>query len=181
MCMQGKRGFTLVEILAVLVIIGIASAIVVPSLGTRDDLKAAAAARVLVSDLIYAQNLAITKQAPCYVRFDVSTNSYRLLSAASPGGDTVMTSPLTQQPYIERFGAGTRFESITLTSATFDGLDSSYAGQFTVAFDEIGAPYAYSYSADNRSDLTAGSIVITSGTFTKTITISPYTGELSVQ
>src|SRR5215475_9916349 len=55
-----RRGFTLVEILAVVVILGIASAIIIPQIGSRDDMKAAAAARVLIADLIYAQNLAIS-------------------------------------------------------------------------------------------------------------------------
>src|SRR6476661_4283988 len=80
-----RRGFTLVEILAVLVIIGIASAIVIPQLATRDDLRAAAAARILVADLIYAQNMAISQQRPIYVRFDKANNKYSLLSVANSG------------------------------------------------------------------------------------------------
>ena len=54
-----RRGFTLVEILCVVVILGIASAIIIPQLGTHDDMKVAAAARTVMADLIYAQNTAI--------------------------------------------------------------------------------------------------------------------------
>src|SRR3954452_15878826 len=63
------RGFTLVEILMVVLILGIASAIIIPGLGSRDDLRCAAAARVVMSDLIYAQNRAIALQKKHYVRF----------------------------------------------------------------------------------------------------------------
>ena len=42
MLTQHKGAFTLVEILTVVVILGIASAIIVPQISTRDDLKAAA-------------------------------------------------------------------------------------------------------------------------------------------
>ena len=62
-----EDGFTLVEILVVVIILGIAGAIIVPSIGTRNDLKAAAAARVIMADLIYTQNLAIMQRlAPLY-------------------------------------------------------------------------------------------------------------------
>jgi prepilin-type N-terminal cleavage/methylation domain-containing protein len=180
--MNRRRGFTLVEILAVLVIIGIASAIVVPQLGTRDDLRAAAAARVIVADLIYAQNMAISGQKTIYVRFDTASNSYKLLSTAATGGDVIMSHPMTQLSYQQNFGSSSKgLESVTLSSVDFDGIDSLYTNDFTLAFDEMGAPYAFDYTQGNKSDLKNGSIVLTSGTFTTTITVSPYTGEILVQ
>src|SRR5688572_5754245 len=62
------RGFTLIEILTVIVILGIASAVIAPQIGSRDDIKAKAGARVVIADLLYAQNMAIAKQAYYYVR-----------------------------------------------------------------------------------------------------------------
>jgi prepilin-type N-terminal cleavage/methylation domain-containing protein len=178
--LQRRSGFTLVEILGVLVIIGIASAMVIPHLGTRDDLKASAAARVVIADLIYAQSMAISSSSTYYVRFDTGTNSYKVLSNASPSGDTVASNPLTQLSYVQTFGSGSKFDTIVLQSATINGTDAAYQPCFTVAFDEMGAPYAYSYTTANKNDLNSGSIVVKSGNFTKTITISPYTGEISV-
>ena len=93
------RGFTLVEILAVVVILGIASAIIIPQMGTRDDMRAAAAARTLVADLIYAQNQAITSGRMVYVKFDVANNKYTLLSTAKTGGDVALNNPITQTFY----------------------------------------------------------------------------------
>jgi prepilin-type N-terminal cleavage/methylation domain-containing protein len=181
---RNRRGFTLVEILAVLVIIGIASAIVVPNLSNRDDLRAASAARIVVADLIYAQNMAISAQKPIYVKFDVTNNSYELLSTASSDGDVLMKHPMTQRDYQETFGSDSNngLSTVSITSATFDGIDSvNYTGEFTIAFDEMGAPYAFSYTQNDKSDLKDGTIVLTSGSFSTTITISPYTGEIQVQ
>src|SRR3954464_12495919 len=75
--------FTLVEILVVVIILGIAGAIIVPSLGSRDDLKAAAAARVIMADLIYTQNLAITSQGNRYMAFNVPLQNYSVPDADS--------------------------------------------------------------------------------------------------
>src|SRR5690349_20053776 len=96
---RSRRGFTLVEILAVVVILGIASAIIVPNMGTRDDMRATAAARTLVADLIYAQNQAISSGKWVYVKFDTANNKYTLLSTASSGGDVALTNPVTQTTY----------------------------------------------------------------------------------
>src|SRR5256885_4391767 len=83
----GRPAFTLVEILVVVIILGIASAVIVPNLGTRYDLNVAAAARVVMADLMYAQNRAIVTQSMQYVPFDTAGQKYSLLSSkpnASP-------------------------------------------------------------------------------------------------
>src|SRR3982751_6922276 len=70
---QNAKGFTLIEILTVVVILGIAAAAVIPELGTRDDLKIASTARNVMGDLMYAQNRAIATQKKHYVQFSGST------------------------------------------------------------------------------------------------------------
>jgi len=76
MLTQPKRAFTLVEILMVVVILAITSAIIIPQISSRDDLKVASAARVVMADLIWAQNRAISTQQKQYVFF--GTNTYTL-------------------------------------------------------------------------------------------------------
>src|SRR5580765_3552311 len=111
------RGFTLVEILVVVIILGIAGAIIVPSLGSRDDLKAAAAARVIMADLIYTQNLAITSQGNRYMAFSVPQQQYSVTDSA--GG--VITHPVKQIPYTQKFGGTSQNDlpDLKLVSTTF--------------------------------------------------------------
>ena len=178
---RGPAGFTLVEILAVVVILGIASAIIIPNIGSRDDMRAAAAARVLVADLIYAQNQAITTGRKVYVRFDTASNKYSLCSAVASGGDTLLTHPMTQSSYVQQFGSSSPgWESITIVSNVFNGVDPNYQNEFTVAFDEIGAPYVYCYDLGDTNDLNTGSVVLRAGTFQTTVSVSPATGEITV-
>jgi hypothetical protein len=176
-----RRGFTLVEI---------ASAIIIPHMGSRDDMKAAAAARVIVADLIYAQNLAISTGTPVYVRFDRTNNKYSVitnpLSTKTNYGDLVM-NPITQNNYIQVFGdtnpnSVDPWESVSIDSVSLSGIDPSYVNQFTVGFDEIGSPYVYNYTVDLKNDLADGSnIVIRCGTLTTQINIAAATGEITVQ
>ena len=68
------RGFTLVEVLIVVVIIGIVGAIVVPQILTAGTLGVQAAARMVIADLQFAQNDAIARQAPRRVVFEGGNN-----------------------------------------------------------------------------------------------------------
>jgi prepilin-type N-terminal cleavage/methylation domain-containing protein len=183
---RGSRsgGFTLVEILAVIVILGIASAIVIPQIGTRDDMRVKAAARTLIADLIYAQNLAISTGQVVYVRFDVAGNSYSVLtnplSSKAKKGDPVQ-HPITQTDYVTAFGSSKRgWEQVKIKSAVMNGVDTNFRPEFTVGFDEIGSPHVWCYDLDQRNDLNDGTIILQAGTFTNTITISPATGEILV-
>jgi prepilin-type N-terminal cleavage/methylation domain-containing protein len=178
-----SRAFTLAEIIVVIVILGIASAIVIPRLGTHNDLTVAAAARQLTADLLYAQNLAISTQTMHVVRFDTANNQYTLLKYVSPSTETILTHPLTQQTYVQKFGvAKSAMVQVVLSSAVFNGLDSGYQNITAVGFDELGTPYVYDATKSPcTNDMVSGTITLTCGTFTSTITIDRYTGEIRVQ
>ena len=184
---SSRRGFTLVEILAVVVILGIASAIIIPQIGTRDDLRAAAAARVLIADLIYAQNLAISSGKGVYIKFEKASNKYSMLTEDASGFPTVAIShPVTQTSYVVQFGdvnasREDSWETVSINSVTLNGIDPAFHGEFTVGFDEIGAPYVWCYDVNQRNDLAdPASIVLKAGNFTKTVNIAAATGGITV-
>jgi prepilin-type N-terminal cleavage/methylation domain-containing protein len=170
-----RQGFTLIEILSVVVILGIVSAVIIPVIGSRDDLKVAAAARVLMSDLIYAQNRAIATQSMQYVKFDVAGKRYSVLSAVSPS-EAVIKHPVRHDDYITRLGAGGTpgLEQVTLESASFDG-------RTILAFDEMGMPYAYNSATNSAAPLASGTVVLKCGTHSLTVKVEQYTGEITVQ
>jgi MSHA pilin protein MshC len=169
------RAFTLVEILTVVIILGIASAIIVPQLGSRDDFRVASAARQVMADLIYAQSRAISTQRKHYVEF--SGNQYTIssrnddASALSP-----ITHPITKESYVQNVGvAGTALANVSIATVNFGG--TSWVG-----FDEFGAPFKYDPGTNTSTVLSATGIVqLSSGTFSITINVEPYTGDTSTQ
>ena len=68
------RGFTLVEMLIVVVIVGIAGAIVVPHMLWGSQFGLQAATRMVIADLVYAQNEAVAHQTVCRVVFNGANN-----------------------------------------------------------------------------------------------------------
>lgn len=165
-------GFTLVEILVVLVILGAISAIVIPQIGTRNDLRAAAASRMVMSDLIYAQNLAISTQRPMYVRF--SSTGYGVYDTGA--GATAITHPVNKSPFTVTFGSN---GTSGLSGTAIDSY--SFDGSSTLVFDEMGAPYSYNSVSSTTAALAAsGQVVVRSGDYLLRIDIEPFTGEMTV-
>jgi prepilin-type N-terminal cleavage/methylation domain-containing protein len=166
---NNRTAFTLIEILMVVVILGIVSAMIVPQISTRDDLKVAAAARMVMADLIYAQNRSIAEQKMYCVKFDPTAETYGVVTEAAQS--TYITHPLTKGQYLTAFGSH-GLENITIESADFDG-------KTTIGFDELGSPYAVT-AGGPVALANNGTIQLKCGDYTLTISIEPFTGEMSL-
>jgi MSHA pilin protein MshC len=177
--LRARSGFTLVEILTVVIILGIMSAVVVPNLGQRNDLVVASAARVVVADLLYAQNRSIQTQSLRYVVFDVANQKYSLLTSNPTAWPmTYETNPTLNQNYVTKFGANSGYAGLKTVSLQAPSVD----GYTAMAFDEIGQPYSCDPSTGITTPLVnAATIPVKCGTFTLTVRVEPYTGAMSVQ
>ncbi len=167
------RGFTLVEILCVVVILGIAAGIIIPQLGMRHDLKAAAAARMLISDLMYAQNLAISKQRKHYIQF--VDQQYTLMSRDSDSDPlSAISHPVTKNTYTVGMGSATPgLDGVSLAGWEFGGPS-------IIGFDDLGSPFAYD-GTDVLPLNDPAKITIQSGDVSLVVSIEPYTGEASAE
>ncbi len=152
----------MIELMAVLVILGLAAMVVVPMLGQTGDIDSTAAARALTSDLLYAQNYAITHQTKVQVTFNTTTNQYTLTEVPAVGSPTVLTHPVTRRPYTVGFNATSGLPSVTIPATTF--VDQ------VLIFDSLGSPSP-----------AGGSVTLTSGRFTRTVTVANVTGKVTVQ
>jgi hypothetical protein len=158
----------------VVIILGIASAIIIPEMGTRDDLRAAAAARVVMSDIIYAQNRAISFQKKHYVRFTGQQYSICDSSALVPI-DHPMKTVLNGGKYTIVFGNGgnTGLERAALGAVNVGGTTC-------IGFNDLGEPFSFD-GVTETALVAPATIIVQSGAVSLTIQVEPFTGECSVQ
>lgn len=155
----GGYAFTLVEILIVVLIIAIAAAVAIPNIGTTADLQALSAARMVMADLQYAQNYAVTTQQAIRMDFDPGSSSYRLTQDDSES--TPLKHPMNKSDFVVNFSQREGLDRVRITSATFGTTD-------TVTFDPMGSP-------DN-----GGSITLAAGQRQYRIDVSVGTGRITV-
>lgn len=158
--------FTLVELIAVLVVGSLIAVIAVPRMATVSPMRRGFAAQQIVRDLSYARERAIATGTRTWVVFSVGTNSYSVLAEnpASPGraGANVLIDPgFAGRNYVQYLNSG-EFAGVTIASAAFD------AGA-EVGFDWLGRPY----NATSSLLAAAGVVTLTGGT---TVTVQVETG-----
>jgi Tfp pilus assembly protein FimT len=130
------EGFTLVEIIVVLVATGLMAVVASAALNGLGGGRAAAASRLIQRDLTFARQRAIATGSRCWVSFDAANDSYQLLveNPASPGraAAVAIDDPGTGRAFIEQLNDGA-FADVNLIAVSFDG--GAHVG-----FDWLGQP-----------------------------------------
>jgi general secretion pathway protein H len=158
-------GFTLIEVLLVVLILGIAAAVAVPMMSSAGSMQVRSAANMVAADLEYAKSMAISRGQPYSVLFDKTTESYRVLDHTG----TVIGHPVKRgSDYIIDFRNDGRLDQVNIVDASFDGTSK-------VTFDYLGSPYNGGGTA-----LNSGLVTLQAGGVTKTVRVEPVTGFISI-
>ncbi len=177
MCRRGsrvrlRRGFTLLELLAVVTILGIAAAMLIPSMSETSILRVQAAVRTIVSDITFAQSDAVAFQERRALVFDVENSTYRLVQI--PGSvidvdlNTMYDPTKAGGRYIVNFNDNV-FGGARITGVNFDGGN-------TLIFDALGGPVA---DAAGDEPSAGGTITVEGSGQTFQITIEAFTGRVT--
>lgn len=156
--MQNRKnmyyGFTLVEVIIVVMILAIISLVSVPMLSNAESFQVKSAANMIASDLEYARSMAITTGQSHSVVFDISNESYEIQDS---GGSVIAHPVKIGSNYAVDFTSDSRLDRVDIVSAS------------TATFNYIGAP------------VSGGTISLTAGNSSMAISIEAVTGYISIQ
>lgn len=157
----GKPGFSLIEVVMVIVIAGILAGLAIPRFDSFFAIKLDGAVKKMVSDIRYVQQLAVARHENYAITFNTGNNSYRGYRVLD---NSPVNDPFTQQyldPWIN-FNTDLQYPGITIFNANFGGVP-------TVVFDWQGAPSS------------AGSVELRCKGNSRVISITANTARISVQ
>jgi len=176
-----RRGYTLIELILVVTILGIAGALLVPNLSSRGDLDTQAAVRTLVADIAFAQSDALARQGYRRVQFLPDGRGWALVQVEDldelfdEATADYVVDPLNRGSAGNRcivdLERGGRFSSVRVVSASFDGSTRDF---FT--FDELGGTV---YGSGLPG--TGGTVVLASPEATYEVVLAPLTGKITVR
>lgn len=175
-----RRAFTLIEMLIVIVMLGIASALVIPAMGSVGYLRVHGALRTIVADITFAQSDAIAFQQPRAVVFDLTARTYNLVQVTGTSID--LTNNTMYDPgkatgrYVIDFKSE-NFGGAQVTAASF-GSTGTGVTDTTLIFDELGTPVV---SPGSNTPSNGGTIVVTAPDNSYSIVVEAYTGRVTVR
>lgn len=168
-CARPRRAFTLIELLAVLVVLALLSASIAPLMRSATGASTPSAARQTAESILFARELATQSGVRTWVVFNTSTQRMTMLreSLTTPG--RALATPI---PDIAGTGMHEHRYSAdaTLTSAAFTDASVNYA---EIGFDNRGRPILPTGNVLTDAD---GIVTITGPTSTWRVRVAPRTG-----
>ena len=164
--LRRNKGFTIIEIIVVILVISIAAMLAVPMFSSAADMQVRSVANMITADIEYARSLAVSTQNNYSVVFDPAGDSYQIQKDG-----VVIDHPHKSGGYIIALRSDSRVNAVSITAANFDS-------QTAVSFDYLGSPYS---GLTTVAPLNSGQINLQAGDFSMTVSVEPVTGYITIQ
>lgn len=161
---QFRRGYTLIEVLIVVVVLGIAASLSAPAFKQTGVFQVQASLRTIVSQITELQSDALATQEGRAIVFDVSKNSYTMCRVPGTSVDPVVDGISTTAI------GGALYGNAIIKNVSFNNSQ-------TLIFDELGAPVS---AAGSNTPAADGSLEVVGSGQTFRITVQGYTGRVVV-
>lgn len=129
-------GFSLIELTAVMVVVGIIAGTAVVSMNSTTATRAAMAARQLQRDMTFARQRAVASGTKSWIEFDTTNHDWTVWveNPSLPGriNALILTDPATGGSFVQKLNTD-QFVGVTLTTVDMDSED-------WVGFDWLGRP-----------------------------------------
>lgn len=165
-----RRAFSLVELVAVMSILGVLSLAAIPAMGTLETTRRRAAGTEIERRLLLARAWATSTGQPAGLRVNTAAGTLELLRIATSGAAPTAIPGPTGQPDAN----ATLLLSQVFPGVAISSISVTPSGDSAVWFDYDGEPQSRTPAGTLVGDLTAdATIAITSG---PTVTIKRLTG-----
>lgn len=164
--MKNQSGFTLIELVIIIVVLAIIAAVAIPRLGDVTSMKAAATAAKIKSDIRYAQELAMTRNRRTRVYFNGGLAPAQGYAVAID--NSVLGTCSSFAVVADPTGSGNL--SVTLSSGDYAGITVSAN---CLEYNSLGKPYTCG-AGTCSSTASGSSITVNPGGYS--LTVSAETG-----
>jgi len=178
---EQREAYTLIELLLVIGVLGLAASLLIPNMVGRDSMRAQAAVRRIVADLSFAQSDALARQEFRRVQFFDDGSGYGIIAATDADFDAEfdaetadwirdpLSSPGSLGRMIVNFDSDGRFQGVRILDVSLDD------GAAYLVYDPLGGTVR-----TGGAPGIGGRIDVGLGDDRYRVNVSAFTGKLTV-
>lgn len=160
-----RRGYTLIELLIVVALLGLAAALVIPQVGSTNVLRVESVVRSIVASITVAQSEALATQERRAIVFDTAGNHYTIYRVR---GNTIEPEDMIER--VQLFATGTTGLVGQIEAPSFNSSN-------VLVFDELGGPVR---DLTSTQPADRGTVRVTGFGSAYEIEVEAYTGRVRV-